>query len=253
MRKILLAAGVAILVISALGIVYLAALSQPPLQSGTYGGSLEVEPADYRPATFEGRHPNGASFLVLNVTFHNTGSIEVNFNRSSWAILNPYGQLLRSPSGLFNSSLSAPAQQTTRGPIVFDIEYWDNVLASLSALLPDGAKITVPLTSNLQIAITYSFSSDLTNWTLIVQSTPLAIALPAVKLTIRSSAGAVLLPPKPLGSLAYAGDHAAYLSFNSSWLSTGDRLCLSVQAYPRGSQIELWTSAKMWFATTLQG
>ncbi len=254
MKKILLITLAAVVVLSALGIAFLATLSRLSPPPGTYAGSLDVEPADYRPVWYRGVHTTKSFFLILNVTFHNTGTLDVNFNRSSWAILDPYGSFLESPSDLFGSSLSIPAERSAGGAIVFDINYWESRLAKLSTTLPDGSKMAVSLTTSLQVVVPGVWlSGDGTNWTLVVQGTPLALPLPGMNLTIRSSTGTVLLAPKSLVSLTYPLDRVTFTYSNSSWLTSSDRLYVSTLKYPNGSQLEMSIDVKVWFTTTLQG
>ena len=239
----------AALVLSALTVLLIAIPSTP----GTYAGSLGVDPVDYRPSSYGGvSAPGGGRFMVLNVTFSNTGTLDVNFNRTSWAMRDPSGVFLDLPSPLFNVSLHAPAQRATRGTIVFND--WSSSVAQLSVALPDGKRIVTLLTTTLDMSVNVGVSGDGTNWTLLVVSIPLALLKTDTNLMINGSAGTVLLPPTSFAGLDYSIHHAAYISAGGptyTQIVVGDRLLISTATYPSGSQLEISSQTKVWFTGTL--
>src|SRR3989449_6646391 len=136
----------AALVLSALTVLLIAIPSTP----GTYAGSLGVDPVDYRPSSYGGvSAPGGGRFMVLNVTFSNTGTLDVNFNRTSWAMRDPNGVFLDLPSPLLNASFNAPAHRPPRGPIEFTD--WPPSSHQLSAPLLTGRGIVRLLTPPLEL------------------------------------------------------------------------------------------------------
>jgi hypothetical protein len=233
------------------------ALLGTPLQRspGTYAGSLEVEPADYRSPSFHGLHATQEFFLVLNVTVRNTGSLDLNLNRTSWAVLNPNGSISKLPSDLFNSSMFIPVGQAVRGTIVFDV-YGSNWLAKLFARLPNGNGLVAALTTTLPLKVTCTCrTGDFTNWSLWVSFVPLALSAWDMNLTILSSSGSMILPKKSLPDLAYSRDHVAFIYSiysDRQWLMPGDRLLINTSTYPAGSQVELSNGARVWFSLILQ-
>jgi len=240
----------AALVLSAVTVLLIAIPSLP----GTYAGSLGVDPVDYRPSSYGGVHAPKGSFMVLNVTVANTGTRDVNFNRTSWAVLDPGGVFVDSPSTLFNTSLSVPAHQSVRGTIVFDdSSYW---VAYISVSLPNGKRIMTLLTTTLKVGLSVGVTGDGTNWSLLVISTPLAVLRSNANLSIISSTGTVLLPPTSLAALDYSTDKVAYIPSTGSTRSTiavGDRLHASTLMYPSGSRVELSSGTTAPSVVTLQG
>jgi len=240
----------AALVLSAVTVLLIAIPSTP----GTYAGSVTVDPVDYRPNSYGGVQAPKGAFMVVNVTFVNTGTRDLNFNRSSWAVLDQDGVFVDSPSALFNTFLSVPAHRSVRGAIVFDdSSYW---VAYVSVSLPNGKTIMTLLTTTLKIGLSVAVTGDGTNWTLLVISSPLAVLRSNANLSIISSMGTVLLPPTSLAALDYSRNQVDYIPSTGSTRSTiavADRLYVSTLMYPSGSRIELASGTTALTVVTLPG
>jgi len=239
----------AALVLSLITVLFLTSPSGP----GTYAGSLTVDPVDYRPSAYGGVQAPRGSFMVLNVTFANTGTLDVNFNRTSWTVLDPDGVFVDSPSTLLNSSLFVPARQSVRGAIVFDDSSYR--VAEVSVSLPNGKRIITHLTTTLKIELTVAVTGDGTNWSLLLVSLPLAVLRSNANLSIISPTGTIVFPPTSFAALDYSRDKVDYIpstSPASSTIAIGDRLHLSTLVYPNGSQVELSSGMTGSFIVTLQ-
>ena len=240
----------AALVLSAVAVVLIAI----PSSTGTYAGSLGVDSADYRPSSYGGVQAPKGSFMVLNVTFANTGTRDVNFNRTSWAVLDPDGVFVDSPSSLLNTSLFVPARQSARGAIVFDDSSYR--VAQVSVTLPNGKRIMTHLTTTLKIELSVAVTGDGTNWSLLLLSLPLAVLRSNANLSIISSTGTIVFPPISLAALDYSRDKVDYIPSTgpaSSTIAIGDRLHVSTLEYPSGSRVELSTGTTAPSVVTLQG
>lgn len=115
----------------------------PTSPQGTYSGTLAFRSL-YADTEWEGQVSTSAYWLVVNVTFRNTGTLSITFSRLDWKLTDIDGFLIAFPANQFYSEITVPAGPSADVTLVFAVSsYAEPVKVIVS--LPNRTDIAVLL------------------------------------------------------------------------------------------------------------
>ena len=126
------------------------------------------------------------------------------------------------------------------------------VLAAVLYVMVSGL-LTPTGTGPKVMGVTLSRSTDGSNWTLLITSTPSGLTTLGTKLTIISGGGTNVLNGKAFNALVYSSDRAAFVGTGGSTVVVGDRLLISTVTYPTGNSYQISDASNILANGILQG
>ncbi len=117
-----------------------AAASLPPL---IYSATLNVD-SYAAVATYEGKTPTGAYFLVVNVTIQDTGNAVLTPSYLDWTIADVNGNFEAFAEQSFYGIVAVQPHSSLKLTVVFDLTTYDNP-AKVIVDLPDGSHLVAVL------------------------------------------------------------------------------------------------------------
>lgn len=145
--KVILAVAACLLVVLVAVGINNALTANPPFQPTppTYAATVNAT-SDATFIEYEGRTPSTGRFLVVNVSFSNTGNRPLTVSHQAWSVADANGTAVATADGLFVDSVSIQPQEFLPVSLVFNITSSD-APANLAVDLPTGGQATASLPS----------------------------------------------------------------------------------------------------------